>query len=107
MCNSSKTGSAVPTVLIANERTRVTQWSFPRRGDNTGWHRHDYDYLVVPVQDGVLEIKDVNGAVTRSELKAGVPYFRDLGVEHDVLSGNDFEFAFIEVEFLQNAQSTG
>lgn len=104
MCNSAQTGSAVPTVLIENERTRVTQWFFPKRGDNTGWHRHDYDYVFLPVQDGVLEIKDAKGAITRSELKAGVPYFRDLGVEHDVLSSNDVGFAFIEVESPDSAK---
>lgn len=104
MCDATKSGTAIPTVLINNDRTRVTQWYFPKRGDNTGWHRHAYDYVVLPVQDGVLEIKDAEGAVSRSELKAGEPYFRDLGVEHDVLSGNDEGFAFIEVEFLDSAK---
>lgn len=104
MCDAAKRGSAVPTVLIENGRTRVTQWFFPKRGDNTGWHRHDYDYVVVPVQDGVLEIKDETGAITRSELKVGAPYFRGLGVQHDVLNGNDAGFAFIEVEFLDSAE---
>lgn len=105
MCDRSKEGTAVPTVLIDNPRTRVTRWSFAGRGDNTGWHRHDYDYLVVPVQDGVLEIRDAEGAISLSELKVGVPYFRKRGVEHDVLSGNDESFAFIELEFLEDAAS--
>jgi hypothetical protein len=34
MC--STTGSAVPTVMIENDRLRVTEWQFKRRGDNTG-----------------------------------------------------------------------
>ncbi|MDM7968173.1 MAG: cupin domain-containing protein [Paracoccaceae bacterium] len=104
MCDAAKSGTAIPTVLINNDRTRVTQWYFPKRGDNTGWHRHAYDYVVLPVQDGVLEIKDAEGAISQSALKAGVPYFRELGVEHDVLSGNDGGFAFIEVEFLDSAK---
>lgn len=102
ICTSAKQGTAIPTVLIENARTRVTRWSFPGRGDNTGWHRHEYDYLVVPVQDGALDIRDAEGAISRSELKLGVPYFRKRGVEHDVLNGNDDAFAFIEIEFLES-----
>jgi len=30
-------------------------------------------------------------------MKNGVPYFREVGVEHDVLNGEDFECAFVEV----------
>ena len=76
MCEQSKQGKAVSTVLIENERTCVTEWRFKKYGDNTGWHRHEYDYIVVP-------------------------YFREVGVEHDVINGNNFECAFIEIEFLK------
>ncbi len=101
MCSSSNTGTAVPTVFIENARTRVTEWRFPKRGDNTGWHRHAFDYVVVPISDGFLELVDVEGNVTRAELKHGEPYFRQAGVEHDVLNGSDFEIAFVETEFLE------
>jgi len=105
MCNEAKAGTATPTVLIDNDRTRVTEWRFAGRGDNTGWHRHEYDYLVVPIQDGILDIADKDGNISSAQLKKGVPYYRDLGVEHDVLNGNDNEFAFVEVEFLENAKT--
>ncbi len=101
MCAPSNPGTAVPTVFIDNARTRVTEWRFPKRGDATGWHRHEYDYVVVPLMDGFLELVDAEGRVTRAELKHGVPYFREAGVEHNVLNGNDYEFAFMETEFLE------
>ncbi|MEL6574805.1 MAG: cupin domain-containing protein [Pseudomonadota bacterium] len=101
MCRDTKPGSAKGTVLIENDRTRVTEWRFARRGDNTGWHRHDYDYVVVPLFDGALAITGPDGAVTEAAMQNGVPYFRDLGVEHDVASANDFDCAFIEIEFLR------
>ena len=50
--------------------------------------------------DGVLEIDTGEQQLTRAELKRGVPYFRNAGVEHDVINGNDFECAFVEIEFL-------
>lgn len=97
MCETSE-GTAQGTVLIENERVRVTEWRFFKRGDNTGWHRHAYDYLVIPMFDGRLEIDLPEGEAMVAELRTGEPYWRDMGVVHDVKSGNDFECAFIEVE---------
>ncbi|MEQ9241688.1 cupin domain-containing protein [Roseovarius indicus] len=99
MC--SETGSAKPTVMIDNARVRVTEWRFAKPGDNTGWHRHEYDYVVVPLFDGVLEIDLGNGERVTAPMQNGVPYYRELGVEHDVINGNDFECAFVEVELLE------
>ena len=99
MC--SETGSAKPTVMIDNTRVRVTEWRFAKPGDNTGWHRHEYDYVVVPLFDGVLEIDLGNGERVTAPMQNGVPYYRELGVEHDVINGNDFECAFVEVELLE------
>lgn len=99
MC--SETGSAKPTVMIDNARVRVTEWRFAKPGDNTGWHRHEYDYVVVPLFDGVLEIDLGNGERVTAPMRNGVPYYRELGVEHDVINGNDFECAFVEVELLE------
>ncbi|MZR29768.1 cupin domain-containing protein [Sneathiella litorea] len=100
MCSSAPDGSAIPSIFIDNPRTRVTEWRFKERGDATGWHTHEYDYVVVPLFDGYLDIDLPNGEKIRAELKTGVPYFREVGVEHNVKNGNDFECAFIEVEFL-------
>lgn len=100
----STPGTARPTLLIDNDRTRVTEWRFPKRGDNTGWHRHAYDYVVVPLFDGFLEIETGGGHRSTAEMQQGVPYFRKVGVEHDVISANDFECAFVEIEFLDQSQ---
>jgi len=90
--------AATPTVMIDNDRTTVTEWRFAP-GAATGWHRHGMDYVVVPIMDGKLRIDLGNGEFTEADLKLGEPYYRDLGVEHDVINANDYEFAFIEVEF--------
>ena len=89
--------SAKPTVFIDNEKTRVTEWRFAP-GAATGWHRHEMNYVVVPMMDGKLKIVDGQGEATIADLVSGQPYYRDAGVEHDVINANDFEFAFIEVE---------
>lgn len=88
---------AVPTVFIDNARVRVTEWRFAP-GAATGWHRHEFDYVVVPMIDGELELVGPGGDRSRAALKIGVPYFRNAGVEHDVINANGFEFAFVEIE---------
>jgi quercetin dioxygenase-like cupin family protein len=88
---------AVPTVKIDNDRVRVTEWRFAP-GAATGWHRHDYDYVVVPITTGPLAIVGAGGVVTTAQLVTGEPYARVAGVEHDVQNPNSTEFVFIEIE---------
>lgn len=87
---------ARPTVQVENERVRVTEWRFAPDA-STGYHRHEYDYVVVPLLDGRLRQTGPQGESVR-ELKAGRSYFREAGVEHDVFNASGYEFAFIEVE---------
>jgi quercetin dioxygenase-like cupin family protein len=95
---SAPTGrpAATPTQFIDNERVRVTEWRFAP-GAATGWHRHEYDYVVVPITTGKLKLETKDGEIV-ADLVTGVPYFRKAGIEHDVINANDFEFAFIETE---------
>jgi len=86
----------MPTLRVENERVRVTEWRF-EPGAATGWHRHELDCVVVPLTSGRLRLADADGERI-AELTAGVPYFREAGVEHDVVNPNDFEFAFVEIE---------
>ena len=93
-------GSAIGTLLIDNKRTKVTEWSFSVKGDNTGCHKHSNDYVVIPLFTGDLCIFD-GEKMSTSSLSQGVPYFRERGVAHDVINANDFPCKFIEVEFLE------
>ena len=89
--------SAIPTILIDNDRIRVTEWRFPP-GAATGWHKHEMDYIVTPMTNGVLSIEASDGSATEVNLVAGQPYFRETGIEHDVINVNAHEFIFIETE---------
>ena len=89
----------IPTVKIDNDRVRVTEWRFAPRAE-TGHHRHETDYVVVPVSNGSLLIVDNDGDEIISELSVGEPYFRKAGVEHNVINNNSTEFTFIEIELL-------
>ena len=87
---------ATPTVLIDNDVLRVTEWRFAP-DTATGYHRHEYPYVVVPMTTGTLALTGPDGSST-AELVTGRPYFRPAGVEHDVRNANRFEFVFIEIE---------
>ncbi|MFC4350822.1 cupin domain-containing protein [Fodinicurvata halophila] len=88
---------AVPVKLIDNERTIVTEWRFAD-GAETGWHRHEHDYVVLPMADGTLQLESAEGT-HYAELKKGEPYFKQAGVEHNVINASGGDFSFIEVEY--------
>jgi quercetin dioxygenase-like cupin family protein len=88
--------AAKSTVFIDNEKVVVTEWRFAP-GASTGWHRHGHDYVIVPLMDGRLKLLTEKGEAF-GDMKAGVPYFREAGVEHDVVNANETEYAFIEIE---------
>lgn len=90
--------AATSTVQVENARTRVTEWRFAA-GVATGYHRHEFDYVVIPLTTGRLKLIGPNREETVAELTRGASYFRDAGVEHDVINVNDYEFVFVEVEF--------
>lgn len=91
------TSSAKPTVQTDNERVRVTLWEF-EPGAATGAHRHEMDYVVVPVVSGRLRLVSDSGEESFADLEAGKSYFRQAGVVHNVFNAGDAFMAFVEVE---------
>lgn len=87
---------ALATVKIDNDRVRVTEWHFPGEA-STGYHRHAYDYIVVPMTTGRLRMVGPGGE-SHADLVAGQPYARPAGVEHDVVNPGPAPFTFIEIE---------
>jgi quercetin dioxygenase-like cupin family protein len=92
-CRAPATG----TVQLDDANVRVTRWDFDP-GAETGWHRHGMSYVVVPVTDGTLLLELPGGTTATAQLKAGIAYARDAGVEHNVVNAGDAPLSFIEVE---------
>lgn len=91
--------AATPTVRIETPRVRATEWLFVD-GAETGWHRHAHDYVIVPLADGRLLLEEPGGGTRTSDLKLGIPYARNEGVEHNVVNDTKGPFRFMEIELL-------
>lgn len=93
---STSSVMATPTQQLDDENVIVTRWDFAP-GAETGWHRHAFDYVVIPLVDGVMRLQTRDGTKD-SSVNAGVTYARQAGVEHNVINAGDAHFAFVEVE---------
>ena len=87
---------ATAELQLDTERVLVTKWTFPPNSE-TGWHRHNFDYVVIPLSDGCLTLDSGEGE-QKGDLKKGISYSRKKGVEHNVLNKGDSEVSFIEIE---------
>jgi len=83
-------------LLQENERVIITEWRL-KAGADTGWHRHQHDYVVVCLTAGKLLAETANGN-TETELRVGQTYARPAGVEHNIVNASEHEFTFIEIE---------
>lgn len=88
---------AKSTVFEDNDRVKLIEWRFAP-GEETGWHKHELDYTVVPLATGVLTIVEKSGTELLNNIAIGIPYFRYAGAEHNVVNRSEIEVAFMEIE---------
>ncbi|HXP72937.1 MAG TPA: cupin domain-containing protein [Stellaceae bacterium] len=81
---------------VDTARTRVTRYRLAP-GATTGAHRHEHDYVIVPVTSGRLRVV-ANGQEIFADLASGVSYARPAGVQHEVFNAGSGEMVFVEVE---------
>lgn len=96
MAHFESRASARSSVVIDDAVVKVTRWDF-EPGAQTGWHRHEMDYLVVPMTECRFLLEEGEGE-RRVDAAAGAVYRREAGVEHNVVNGGERPMSFIEVE---------
>jgi quercetin dioxygenase-like cupin family protein len=89
--------TARSTTSIDDDRVRVTTWTFGE-GENTGHHRHEYDYVIVPISGGTFLITESSGETRQMTQEAAVAYLGRAGTEHDVVNRSGDTAVFVEVE---------
>ena len=85
------------TLLIDNNKVRVTRFDF-ERDQETGWHVHEYDYVIIAITDCIMTLQNPDGTETTSEVSEGNAYSRDAGVRHNVINTSQQQMSFIEIE---------
>lgn len=70
--------AARTTTMVDDERMRVTTLTFDAVGDATGWHVHEYDYVIVPVSRAAASEPSLDGQrfTTRKPSSVFAPAWR-------------------------------
>lgn len=89
--------TAQPNTHIDEDRVRITTWTF-QDGENTGHHRHEFDYVVVPITGGTFHVLETDGSTREMIQQATVAYTGRAGTEHDVINRSGGTAVFVEVE---------
>ncbi|WP_181275080.1 cupin domain-containing protein [Brevibacterium oceani] len=98
-CDAEDTGST-GEVQLDNGVFRVTRWTI-RPDGVIPMHKHEHEYVVVPMVTGTMHVRNFDGTEIHAELEAGVSYTRPAGSEHEVSNpGGSTDVVFVEVERL-------
>jgi quercetin dioxygenase-like cupin family protein len=81
-----------------DDRIRVNRLTFAARGDETGEHVHDFDYVVIPVSGGDLTVVSPDGSTRELHQVPGVSYRGAGGTNHNVISASSEPVVFVEIE---------
>ena len=95
---NDKVSPAVSLKQLETDVVRVTRWDFAPYSE-TGWHIHDFDYIVVPTISGQLTITNPDGSSMKFDIFQGNSYSRKAGVEHNVQNLTNSKTSFLEIEF--------
>ncbi|WP_299557618.1 cupin [uncultured Mycolicibacterium sp.] len=81
-------------------RFRVTRWTI-EPGGVIPMHRHDHDYVVVPLVNATMHIVLPDGTEAAAPIRVGESYSRSAGVEHQVENRHATDtVVFVEIERL-------
>jgi beta-alanine degradation protein BauB len=90
--------TAQPIVTADNDHVRVTTLTFGAEGATTGPHRHELDYVVVPVTGGSFLVTETDGSLREMTQVPGAPYLGSAGTAHSVANAPGQEAVFVEIE---------
>lgn len=85
------------TVLVDNDRVRVVHWTVPPMGE-TGWHRHELDYLSVQLTNGRLRIDAASGEAVFVDLTEGATIYVAAPQEHNIVNVGPTTIVTVDIE---------
>lgn len=84
---------------LDNGSFRVVRWTI-EPDDAIPLHRHEYEYVVVPLVDATMFVISADGSEVAAEIRVGQSYNRPAGAEHTVQNRGDTTISFVEIERL-------
>ena len=89
---------AIHKILFEDDKTRITHWTM-KPGEQTGWHSHDYDYVVVRLSGGRLHLDYADGSEREVDYALGGTLTGSAPVEHNAISVGDEAIVSLEIEY--------
>lgn len=91
--------TAAPHVVIHEDtHSRIIMYTI-RPGEQTGWHTHELDYVVVRLSDGTLTSNFADGTKKDFDYKAGTTARYEAPVTHNAVNTGTTDIVGYEIEF--------
>ena len=89
---------AAHEVLMEDDRMIVTHWVF-KPGEQTGWHRHEMDYMPIQMSEGRLRFEFPDGSTRDVDYVPRTASIVSAPLEHNAINVSDVEMVALEIEF--------
>ena len=98
--DNNNSNVSVPKVLLDNDTTRITFHRI-KPGQNSGWHRHEHNYVGYHFQASEVLVNLRGNATGSINSQKGKATFYDVGdgFDHDVTVTGDQELVALEIEY--------
>lgn len=91
--------TAAPHVVVhEDDRSRIIQYTL-KPGEQTGWHRHELDYVVIFKSAGELTSTFADGTTKTFSYEPGKSAAYTAPVEHNAVNTGDTDVTGYEIEY--------
>jgi quercetin dioxygenase-like cupin family protein len=84
--------------LLDDEKTCITLFTI-KPGEQTGWHRHEYDYVALQQSEGRLHLDYADGTSLDIDYSPGKALPVKAPVEHNAINVGDVDIIALEIEY--------
>ncbi len=84
--------------LLDDDKTCITLFTL-KPGEQTGWHRHEFDYVAVQQSTGRLHLDYADGSMRDIDYTPGVAMPVSAPVEHNAINVGDVDIVALEIEY--------
>ena len=88
---------ATHKVLMEDDQMIVTHWVF-KPGEQTGWHRHEMNYMPIQLSAGKLHFDFPDGSTKQVDYVHGTSSMVIAPVEHNATNIGDVDVVALEIE---------